>query len=311
MLNDKIAIVLWLYHVEQYPHFLDLLKPIQQYIHLYLGLCDSNGSGVDKYFTEALSPSNVTTEFYPNVGADILPFLNQLKTVKKNNHKYLIKIHSKKNSWGHRNQVHWLEVLMNDLLVKKYFLHNIQQMNSSDAQMLGCKSLILTDKEHTNTKHIQELKHILKLPKIIDKSFVGGNIFMARTQMFDIFLEHFDELEAKLLSEQGYISDLLEGKYCHSLERIFGYVASLNSKITYSFYPKKIIVNPKVPAHRLHLVELYNNYCYVAENLNIYGRILNNIPLDNITISWLNQNSPIIQQYKYLTYKKLINYAYT
>ena len=71
----------------------------------------------------------------------------------------------------------------------------------------------------------------------------------------------------------------------------------------------QIMLNPKLKRHRLHLVKLYNNNCYIQENPNVYGQILAEDDKE-IEIAWLNvldSPSQIYTKYpKYLLNKNVI-----
>ena len=71
----------------------------------------------------------------------------------------------------------------------------------------------------------------------------------------------------------------------------------------------QIIINPRLKTRRLHLIKLYNNECYIQENPDIYGCILDDND-NHMEISWKNQNQSIIKLYKKLSNKYLINYDY-
>lgn len=310
MEQNKIPVLLWLYNTELYKEFIDLLIPIKQHIHIYLGLCHTTA------YQESLSAfrsefkDQLTTEWYDNAGADVLPFLYQLDSIKNTNYQFIVKIHSKKSCWGYKQHVNWRSVLLNDLLCATTFTCGIRQLLRRSATMLGPKALLYHNNEYTNKEKIKEVCNKLNLQfSAQQKVFIGGNMFMAKKNIFNIILKHKEYLYPLLQQEKGKIDDSFQGTYCHSMERIFGYIAQQNGGITYPFNSKTIILSPKSKSHRLHLIYLYNNYCYLEENPNIYGYIESASPTATI-IKWLHKDQPITQTYTYCNHK-LINNAYT
>ena len=100
-----------------------------------------------------------------------------------------------------------------------------------------------------------------------------------------------DKVKQLLSQEIGLIKDDDGGTYVHSMERIFGYMTEYHNQTIYGGpHNTQLILSPKLKKHRLHLVKLYNNSCYIQENPNIYGDIIHESAKD-ITISWLNTKS--------------------
>lgn len=313
-MKNKIAIFLWLYHIDLYKEFINFLLPIKNYIHLYLGLCDNaQNLDVKNIFIEEFSP-NLTIEWYDNRGADVLPFLHQLKLA-KDKHRYCIKLHSKKSYLGYNKHINWLNILLNDLLIPSVFMNNINRLDKNYHDMIGSKVFLYRNQEHYNNKKIIEICDIINLnySDIKRKTFVAGNMFVSKCSIFDPLIKHFDPLKTKLEQETGHVIDTEEGKYAHSMERILGYIGSLQKNIGYSFLPTKIILTSKIPnIRKLHMIELCNQECYILENVNIYGKIKENRINENITINWLNTENPQCDtKYIYFNYKTLINHAYT
>jgi len=313
-MKNEIAVFLWLYHTDLYQEFINLLLPIKKHIHLYLGLCDTiQNLDIEHIFSQIFSP-NLTIEYYHNAGADVLPFLYQLKLA-DNKHKYCIKLHSKKSCLGYNKQINWLNILLNDLLVPSVFMKNIDRLEKDYHDIIGSKVFLYKNQELYNSAKIIEICNTINIDysKIKRKTFIAGNMFIARCSIFDPFVVYFDSLKDKLEQETGHVTDTYEGKYAHSMERLSGYLGSQRRKIGYSFLPTKIILTSKIPGVRkLHMVELCNQECYILENVNIYGKIKEHRVNKDITINWLNtQQAEYYTKYTYLNNKTLINHAYS
>jgi lipopolysaccharide biosynthesis protein len=305
-MQNKAAVILWLYHTDLADEFVELLKPHKEYIDIFLGLCkdhDHDNDYAESLFKDVFG-KGVNIDHFNNGGTDILPTLNLLE--KCINYPVFFKLHTKKNYWGNNKQVNWRVLLTNDLIYRDNLSHCITSLQRKDIGIVGSKSFIMRDNEHTNHQHILELCSLLNInyEKFRIKSFIGGNVFAAKVELFKPFLGN-NKLKDLLSKEVGLIKDENKGTYVHSMERLFGYAAEYNNKNILGVpKPTWIILSPNIKKHRLHLVKLYNNSCYVQENPNIYGDIINDNQYD-ITIQWLNTKSNP-QTYKKYT-KYLIN----
>ena len=305
---NKSAVILWLYHTDLADEFVELLKPHEKYIDIFLGVCkDHDNRKVESLFKDNFS--NVSIDYLDNGGTDILPTLNLLE--KCCNYQYVFKLHSKKNNWGMNRQVNWRVLLCNDILYKDNFNITLDRLSQDHIGIVGSHSMIMRNNEYTNINKIAEIVNIVGLDysRLRIKSFIGGNIFAIKTKLLLPFINQ-PKLKRLLSQEIGLMKDDDGGTYVHSMERLFGYMAEYNNQ-TICGAPCKtqIILNPTLKGHRLHLIKLYNNECYVQENPNVYGSILNDN--DNyMRISWQNQDPATTRLYKKINNKYLINYDY-
>jgi lipopolysaccharide biosynthesis protein len=298
MRKNKIAVVLWLYHTDLTDEFLDLLTPHRKKIDLFLGLCQSNNNTEAEYAFRTVFKDNLFIEYLPNGGTDILPTLKLLEKC-IDHYPIFFKLHSKHNNWGALKQVNWRTVLLNDILYKENFDLTVKKLQCSSVGMVGSKPFIMRNHEYTNHQNILDICNLLNInySKFKIKPFIGGNIFAAKTSIFKPLLYHID-LYKKLAKEIGAIKDDAGGTYVHSMERMFGYMAEYHQKsIVGAPYHSNIILNPKIKTHRLHLIKLYNNDCYIQENPNVYGTIIQS-DAKNLVIQWKNTDSYQIQYYK-------------
>ena len=84
MSHKKVAVLLWLFHTDLWDEFRTQLHPLQDYIHLYLGL-DSKAINTQLIIDQANNTfTNIDINYYPNAGGDILPFLNQISKLSNN-----------------------------------------------------------------------------------------------------------------------------------------------------------------------------------------------------------------------------------
>jgi len=303
-MQNKAAVILWLYHTDLADEFVELLKPHKEHIDIFLGLCKDHDNGYAESIFKDIFGKSVNIDHFNNGGTDILPTLNLLE--KCINYPVFFKLHTKKNYWGNNKHVNWRVLLTNDLIYGDNLNHCITSLQRKDIGIVGSKSFIMRDNEHTNHQHILELCSLLNInyEKFRIKSFIGGNVFAAKTELFKCFLDN-NKLKDLLSKEIGLIKDENGGTYVHSMERLFGYMAEYNNRNILGVpKPTWIILNSNIKKHRLRLIKLYNNSCYIQENPNVYGDIINDNQYD-ITIQWLNTKSNP-QTYKKYT-KYLIN----
>jgi lipopolysaccharide biosynthesis protein len=306
-MSKKIAIALYLYHTDLWPEFESLFLKFSNNINLYLALNvkdQTNTNLLDK-ITSKFSP---IISYHNNFGADVAPFIQQVCNIDE---RYFIKIHSKKSTLGNNNQINWRAVLLYSFLGSPdIFNSNFNVIQQSSIGCVGNKNLLLNKSENTNSKKIKKLCDILNINynNIPNRSFFAGNMFMGRTNLYKKYLDPNKEVLLNLLSaEKEKIDDRKRGTFTHSLERLFGYIVSysnLNFGLVDLPYIK--IQNSLAPGGYFHMITLYNNDCFLSEDINLYGHILDHKPERSIQIKWLHIKPNIIQNYIYLDSKTII-----
>lgn len=293
--NNKVAVCLYLYHTDLWPEFKQLLLPLRKYIKLYVGLC------TDKPLIDDFQDFDHCVTVHDNYGADVAPFLHQLSIVDE---PVFIKLHSKKSLWGFKKHIHWRYILLHDLVSSvSIFRDNIKILMSHHEHAVLCNPiLLLNNKEITNTTKIQELCKIIAVDYNLVKNskFIAGNMFMGKTKIYQkYFNKSFNQIDKLLKLEIGKVSDSKHGTYSHSMERLFGYIVPYNNSIfCHTKYNTIKILNNEAPNKKyFNLIKIYNNYCYLLEDPNVYGYfdVLKN------TITWLHLEQPTEQRYKILS----------
>ena len=91
----KIAVIVWLYHNDLSSEFISLLNSTYDFFDIYLCLCkdNNNAQALSKFQTLSNLKS---VSLYPNIGADIYSFINEICCIDHKKYDYFIKIHSKK-----------------------------------------------------------------------------------------------------------------------------------------------------------------------------------------------------------------------
>jgi lipopolysaccharide biosynthesis protein len=304
---NKIPVFLYLYHLDLWPEFLQLLLPIKNKIILNLAMCEDfvcyDVEKSCKYYFE-----NYDITYHPNAGVDVLPFLKQL-VKHKNEETAFLKLHSKKSNFF--KDLNWRSVLLQSLIgSKKNFNSNINQFKNEKIGVLSNKVFSQYKGENLNGDKINELCNYLGInyQNCKNKKFVAGNMFFGR---IDLFKKYFNEktikiIEHKLLKERGSIKENNGSTYCHSLERLFGYIAQYeNYKIGYCYEKTIKILNSKGPDNKLHLIKQYDNQCYIQENVCVYGRITKNTN-KILEIEWRHPAEKIKRKYKKISNNSIV-----
>jgi lipopolysaccharide biosynthesis protein len=306
-MNNKIAILLWLYHNDLWDEFYSKLFPIKDHIHLYLGLEESSDFSYVVNIAKDSFP-DFSVSLHDNCGVDILPFIRQIAGLSKS-HDVFLKLHSKKSTLF--RYVNWRSLLLQSYIGnKKRFLRNIAQFNNEKTGSVCNGPLMLKNHENTNSEKIQQLCSILNIDysSCGNGDFCAGSMFFGRTNLFQKYFnnKNLSMLEKLLSEERGRVDDRKEGKYCHSLERIFGYlVRDSNLNIKYSIEDTVKIINPLAPNKKLHMIRLDNNDCYAEEDVHVYGHILEET-LCTITIEWFHLRNLVIRRYRKINHNTLV-----
>ena len=295
----KVKILIYLYYPSLWEEYKELLLKIKDYIDIDLLLCnddiENNNEYIEKDCLNTFNGNSIV-RYVDNRGVDIGPFLLQMKDLDPKKHKYFIKLHSKKSLWGRYRNVNWREFLVNALIGNEnIFQNNISKMdNNNKIGMIGSRALILNnDKEFYNKNIIEHLMtHILNLSDYNNDNckFIGGTMFMAKSKLFKKYFPNniCDTLYNTL--NFGMISDIKEGTIPHSLERIFGYIVSLDNQIIeVSDSEDFILIENKNLKEIFKIIITYNNNCFIFDKPLICGKLINNLNKDNnIFINWLH-----------------------
>lgn len=304
MVRHKTPILLWLYHNDLVQEFHNLLSPLQDITTLYLACCSENN--LDLSILSSLNNIEKITK-YPNVGADLYSFINDLTSI---NTKYFIKIHSKKSFWGIYNKCNWRAMLLDSLLgSKETLIKNLNYIEKYDLGSVGCGPLLYNNSESFHTSQIEELCHIIGLNNIQKREFFAGSMFVGKTQIYKNYLtsDNIKILSSKLELEKGKIYEKRRGTYSHALERVLGYIGSEQKLRACPLKTFRIkILNHKLPY--LHIRKMYNNDVYCIEQPNLYGRINGDLSdRETIEIFWKQKNTEILATYQKISTNTYIN----
>lgn len=312
-IKNNVAVFLWLYHTDLAIEFYDLLKNLSG-ISVYLGLCkDNDNVSVESLFQTL--PNLVNIEYYDNSGADILSFLQQLQNISDQDHKYFIKIHSKKSKWGYNNRCNWRAMLLDSLLGDQSTLNNnISYIQDNNYGSLGCGPLIYHKNESVHKNQIRHICNMCKLRPDCKNKFVGGNMFMGDTTLYQsILLPELDAISDLLINEKGKVNEIAQGTYCHAMERILGYIGCYKGlwgcqtpTISLKVFDDNLL-NQKVS--ELNFRMMYNKEVYCIQQPSIFGKVISQQD-KTLQILWKADNNDILATYTEISPKKYVNSVY-
>lgn len=237
MNNNKIPVLIWLYHKDKWNYILSKLVDCKDLAYPVIGLCsDIDYSDIIKSVEENFEDYKIQN--FENRGKDILPFLYMISEIDSN---YFIKIHSKKSESSYFSD--WFQKSIDSLLSRDLLINNIDLISKekivntfgrsieNDVGMIANREFTVWNHEHTNSNKIEEICGIIGLDynKVKGVRYVSGTMFLSRT---GLFLKYFNNKNLKIISklldnEIGDVKDIDHGTYTHSLERIFGYIISV------------------------------------------------------------------------------------
>lgn len=290
----KTAILLYLYHLDLWDEYKNLILKNCLNYDLFLSVCSTNDNrsvirDCKKNF------SNCFIQEVDNKGVDIGPFLKQLEVLDEKKYPFFIKLHSKKSLIN--NSIHWRVDLVNSLIGSKFtYLKNLNIINKPYVGAV-CNSCFLNKDQNKLISKIKKILEIIELSyqDIKIPNYFVGNIFLSKT---NIFKKYFNSAAINKIYDrlEGYGEIPDDGSYNHAMEIINGYIIKKeNLKILDGVVKSKVIYNANVDNNRMHLVKLYNGEFIIKENFLLRGK------LEGDYIFWKHIN--LKQKYNYFSNK--------
>ena len=214
--------------------------------------------------------------------------------------------------WGIKFSVNWRAVLLQDLIGSIDILQsNVKQaIENNKIGMISNKNLLLDNRELTHSNKIKELCKIIKVPyeEVAHANFPAGNMFLGKTKMFQKYFNNItlQIIDEKLKKETGKVNEIQSGTFSHALERVFGYIIK-HERLLFghpNHQPIKIL-NDKAPDGYFNLILLYNSSCYIQEDLNMHGEIIENHD-SYLIIEWKYLEPIIKHKYIKITHDTII-----
>lgn len=235
----KIALFVHVYYTDSWDSFIcDNLKKIHRPgFYYFFNLCNSlNTSGLSARIKESFPDAYIITT--PNKGKDIggkLALMDLYLSTSVSTD-FIILLHDKKSPHSLNGDL-WRERLFK--IIHPEYVNIIIKMFSKEPKigLIGAKEFIMNeyDKgkkkyESLNNDKLMQLFHKYNI-HTKDFRFIGGTMFWVRTTIFSDFFKRVPPLECRKMLEPGNITDMDQGTYTHSWERLFCHIATSRFKL--------------------------------------------------------------------------------
>lgn len=213
----KIAVLLHVYHPDRVAECIDYLGNIRVDFDLFVSTSLDEQHDSLVRMREAFP--NVRIFFYPNVGADIAPFLELISTFKS--YELLLKIHTKRDvePWGDV----WRKGLLDPVLGSAELVEDIiERFRANEKMAMACSAdFYKHGASNTIAPSMEQLEDLAKeigLSHHTDKdwAFVAGTMFWVRPQLLL-------KTARMMCDSEGYSAIFMrDGAVEHGLERLLG-----------------------------------------------------------------------------------------
>ncbi len=228
----RLLVHLHLFYREQLDYFLDKLSDIQKEydVHLYLTHIDKLSDREERKIYSKF-PNSKLIEL-ENIGYDLYPFVEVVKSVDLDSYNVVLKLHTK-NTHAHdcytfnenytTKHISWAEGLLTPLIDNvTLFKKNISALEQPNVNMIG-SGLFINQKNVANKIIIEHLKKLLsKLEISLPSSYphISGTIFICRPDMLK---------PLKKFSKSDFTKPTGEPDSAHAMEILLGILATQNN----------------------------------------------------------------------------------
>lgn len=316
----SIAILVYIYHIEPCEEILLLLSKLDlSNTNTDIFLAINKDTDPDK-IRHLLYKYNINVKniiFTDNIGADILPFLEQINTINYDSYDIILKLHTKISMWGPKNNINWRSLLLHSLIGSdEIFKKNIKLLlDKPKIGMMTTKGLILKNTEGNNSNKIHKLLNLLGINYSIYKhgKFSAGSMFFIKPSILHILdSSKINSIKTLIIENKEFkrVKDInfMDGTYSHAMERIFGYLVKYNGMTINGIKLANYrILNKQSKKGYFNLVLCYNNMCYLEEDLTCTGKFFN-INNSYCLIEWkhMKDKDSVFQKYAKLNHNTLI-----
>ena len=225
--DKTLAIIVHAHYYDIFTSIMERVATLDIDFKLYVTTNKLNYDLICDYFCSRVY--NVDILCTENLGRDILPFIKILPYVKQQ-HNYLLKLHTKKSPHRGRDGQAWREKMLDELLNEK-LIQNINMLfKDYPIGIIGPANYIYSvrDKSHSSLGLIKDMARKMNFDgNIYDELFVGGTMFYASVDA----LEPICKLNFK--KDQFPPEPLpLDGTTAHGIERLIGISSTKQSLLT-------------------------------------------------------------------------------
>ena len=240
--QKRVLVHIHLYYHEQIDYFISKLSNINNcYWDLYVTYSEENEQSRNKVLN--IKP-NAKFVKCPNIGYDILPFINVLQLVDLKNYDYILKIHTK----AYREQQFqywesgygWRNILVNALLGSKHNFYRCLKYfeKNKNIGIIAAKNCIRHMSFSNRPEDTVLYKRVCKIFNLPDNRghFVCGTMFMCRASLMQLFknLKYSESFFHSYEQRTG-----MEGTPIHVMERLFGTMTEAQGYVLYGIEDRK------------------------------------------------------------------------
>lgn len=216
--EGKLAIVIHAYYPEVFSEMIRQMDFSRTGTGIFITTTVENKNRITRMMSEIPVPSTIIT--VDNLGRDILPFLEILPLVIRENYDIVLKLHTKKSNHLNRRE-HWRHDLLNKLTSKEAMEHTLSVFQKfPQIGMIGPAGHILPMHLYygANAQTVLSLATGMGIhpSELHGLCFAAGSMFFARTAVLK------PVLDLGLIREQFEPEDgQVDGTLAHSVERAF------------------------------------------------------------------------------------------
>lgn len=239
-MSKKICVILHLYYFDMWESVLTYIENIKHDFDLYITLTNNKEEHIindikDKIMNSVYGDKVKNIFVLNNKGMDIGPFLYVMSYLVKNNINYdlLLKIHTKKSIHeGRSAQIGkmWNDELYNSILGTSDKVDGIINIfdKNEDIGVVGSKKWLINRNHpgfYYNHNYINYFIEKFNIKtKMENMVFIGGTMFWSNYNVLFNFFKQYDPLLIMDELEEGAITDSVQSRKTHSIERIIGLV---------------------------------------------------------------------------------------
>ena len=225
--EKNIAIVIHIFYVDIWQEIIQYLNQLDMAYDLYITIPQSMpDSDIINIFKDKADATIYMTE---NRGRDVLPFLQVMNVIGRENYKYICKMHTKKTGDSALGNV-WRKLLYFDLIGSNKTVNDIVNLFENDENIgtITGKNTILDSQRYTygNTEKIDLLAG--KLGMVYDEYYLfpAGTMFWTRSEIVAPIAKLLADNQLDFEEEAGQKDDTL----AHAIERFFGIICQVKKK---------------------------------------------------------------------------------
>lgn len=286
-MQKKVAVLLWLYHIDRWSLIKPLLEPIKDKISLFAGVCsDTCPEALYTEVNEFCDKTDGKLSYFKNIGKELNSFLYQISELDEKKYPIFIKLHSQKKHLSNRYSVPWLEYLLNDIVGhEETFINNVGEFYRNTECGMIANSFLKIDVDQYYSENQQLIDKLcdsmgIDINYVDYKSFIGGSIFMSRT---DIFKRHITKKFADSINNLFQKdTEINNDKLLKSMEMIFGYLP-IYYKL--KILPSKLTQIYTTEDKNINIIKAPNDTVYIQQIPFIWGEIIEQTS-ESMSVKW-------------------------